>query len=247
MTDTKVLAATAAAHRCTPCPEGIEYAIRKSVAFDPQIADPCKVCDLYHPGRTCTANSASFIFNHFVKVTFPLYLPLKVISTAALHGKKFASDPVSTIVKCVMSSAKSATFLTVYCAAAMRIICVFAQLGIRSDVGIAVVVGCVSGATTLIEDKPRRLDLAIYCLMQSIRSTILLMYHKGYCSLPRRSSQVVMYLACVAYLFATFARNPSGAHPTVAKMFTFLSGENTKPNAKLPKENEKINDSPLQA
>ncbi|CUG15953.1 Hypothetical protein, putative [Bodo saltans] len=225
MTDSKVIAATAAAHRCTPCPEGVEYAMKRNIAFDPRISDTSKVCNLWHPGQTCSSNSVSFLTNHFLRITFPLYLPLKVISTVALNGRKLVNDPVPTLVKCVKSSAKSATFLTVYCAAATRIICVFAQLGIRNDVGIALIAGCVSGATTLIEDKARRLDLAIYCLMQAIRSTTLLMYHKGYCSLPRRSSQVVLYLTCVAYLFAFFARSPSQTHPTVAKMFSMLSGE----------------------
>lgn len=232
MTDSRVLAATAAAHLKTPCPEGVEFALAKGVTFDSKILDTSRVCELYHPGQSCNSNSLGFIVKHFLKITLPLYLPLKAISTAVLHWKKLSSNPLQTTVKCVRSAAKSAAFLTVYCAAAMRIICVFAQLGIRNDVGIAIVVGGVSGATTLIEDKPRRLDLAIYCVMQAIRSTTSLLHHKGFCAIPRRSTQVLLYLGCVAYLFATFSRNPSRTHPTVAKMFTVLSGEEPRKETK---------------
>jgi hypothetical protein len=225
MTDSSVLSATAASHRNTPCPDAVEFAMKRGIAFDPTIPDTQKICELYHPGTTCNRSSAIFVVKHFAKITLPLYFPLKLISTVALHGKKLAHSPIETLWKVVKSAAKSAAFLTVYCATSMRIICAFAQLGIRNDVGIALLAGGATGATALIEDKPRRLDLAIYCLMQAIRSTTLLLFHRGYCNLPRRRTQVLLYLGCVAYLFATYARDPTKTHSTVAKMFSMLSGE----------------------
>lgn len=228
MTDRHVLAATAASHRQTPCPEALEVAAKRQILFDPKIPDTGKVCELYHRNMSCSTASAWFVAKHFAKISLPLYLPLKAISTVVFHGSKVAKDPIREAQKVVLSAAKSAAFLTAYCATSMRLICAFAQLGIRNDVAISVAAGVISGTTTIIEDKPRRLDLAIYCLMQAIRSSTLLLYHKGYCGIPRRSTQVLLYLGCVAYLFATFSRNPSGTHPTVAKMFSILSGEDSK-------------------
>lgn len=235
LSDPRVLAATAAAHTKTCCPPLVEVALERTLAVDPSIPDTRLLCDLFHHGGSCNAASARFVAKHMTKLTLPLYLPLKGAAQVVLHWKKTLADPVGAAWKTMKSSAKSALFLTVYCASAMRIICLFAQFGIRSECGIALFAGGVTGATVLIEEKSRRLDLAIYCLMQAIRSTTLLLYHRGIIAFPTARLQTAVYIASMGYLYAVYDADSSKLHPTLRKMFGMFLEENCKESSSSTK------------
>lgn len=226
MVDRRVLAAAAGTQNSILTPELVDVAGERNIALpDIKSGETSFICNLFHPDKSCNHNSATFVLRHLSSFTMPLYFPLKLISTVVFHWKALLKSPAATLWKVVKSAARSSLFLTLYCAAAMRTICIFANLNVRNGCALAVVGGTASGIFTLLEEKGRRLDLAVYCVMQSIRSLTLSMWHGGLISLPTPRLQATVYITAMGYLFYNYDTAKDTLHVSVKRMFGLLLSE----------------------
>lgn len=223
--DRGVLSATAGVHRNVLVPELVEESIKHKLPIPSIESHTSHLCNLYHQGESCNRYTLSFLWKHLTTISLPLYLPLKTITTIVFKPKALLTNPVGTIAKISASALKSSAFLSLYCLAAMRTICFYAVRDVRSPFLLCTLGGITSGAATLLEDKPRRQDLAIYCMMQALRSTIYLLNRRGLFSLPSTKQLTFTYVVSMGFLFYIYDRFPATLHPTMKKMFTTLLSE----------------------
>lgn len=223
--DRNVLSATAGVHRNLVVPELVLVSLKNNLPVPAVESHTSHLCKLYHPNEGCNRYTLSFLWKHLTTISIPLYFPLKFVTTVVFKPSSIVKRPVATVLKIVGSALKSSAFLSLYCLAAMRTICFYATRDIRSPFLLCTLGGITSGAATLLEDKPRRLDLAIYCTMQALRSATFLLNRRGLVQLPSKGQLTALYVASMSFLFYIFDRHPQSLHPTIKKTFGAILSE----------------------
>ena len=225
MTDKRVMAANAGVYRGHFTPELVEYALEKNIPMPTDPNHMAPLCRYYHDGRTCNENYFYFIRKHLTTFSIPLYLPLKLGTTVVLKWHKLVAKPVETTWSATKSSLSSSLFLTLYCAGPFRAICAFQKYNIQKPWGLAVAAGLLAGLPTFLEPKPRRLDLALYCVMQSLRSFSNLLWYRGFIDKPNRQDVFWLHVISGGYLFYMFDRERESLHSSVTTALCMLLKE----------------------
>jgi hypothetical protein len=222
ITDRRLINGTAGVHRRQIVPELIDFLSERGAAIPEASEHSQYLCHHYHPGVSCDVNTPLYILRHLRRFSLPLYLPLKVTSYAGFHSRELIRDPLGSSLEIAKSTVQSSLFLSVYAAVAVRAICFCSQHDIRRGWLLALLVGFSSGLATLIESKKRRLDLALYCSMQAIRSLTLKLYLRGYINKPSSRFILLVYLFSVGYLIAEYDASSEEVHPTIKRFFGVL-------------------------
>ena len=125
------------------------------------------------------------------------YLPLNIISTLIFNRKRLFSQPGPTILRVAKSVLRSACFLSLYCGNAWFFQCIFRRLGILYVWMVPIAMAGASGLTILLEEKTRRLELAMYCLSPTLQALYNMAMQNG---LIKRSAQKghVVQMFCIA-------------------------------------------------
>lgn len=163
--------------------------------FNPhQLSD---LCNYTHPQvSSCGVNYIQYLIKHITTVSIPLYLPLKVMATLVFNMKKLKKDPIAVIVKVTKGILSSSVFLTLYASVPVGSVCLFSNAGISYPPPLFAWSGFFSGLPTFLEPKGRRLDLALYCSVQTLRSWTRILHVRGY--IPRPTSSWIFALQTLA-------------------------------------------------
>ncbi|TPX33467.1 hypothetical protein SmJEL517_g03612 [Synchytrium microbalum] len=128
------------------------------------------ICSLQHPGTPyCTESALKFFFNEYFQA-MKLYAPLNIITQLVFRPTAIYKKPLTTAYYFSTSTLRSALFLACYCTLGWSSLC-----GLRNYFGgdkpwIYIVNGIAAGTTVLIDQKGRRLELAMYCLPRALES-----------------------------------------------------------------------------
>ena len=235
MTNPKVLASVAGLQREVIVPEAVEYAWKHKLPLLPA-SDLKQSCNFTHYGMTCGANMLDWYKRHLTLFSLPLYVPLKLTTTFLLGYKKAFRRPLTSLAKALSSSMWSSLFLTMYCGFPYGIICAFANMNLRWPAAAGIVSGICGGLMTFLEPKPRRIDLALYSMMQAVRGAVLLLVRRGWIRRPNRHHITLMSFLSMAAMFYQFEEEPEELHPNVVKTLAWLSGRSVAYNRELEAE-----------
>ena len=155
------------------------------------------MCSILHPGHSCQSHWISFVLNHMRTISLKFYLPLNIISTLVFNRAKLISDPRTTSVRVAKSVFRSACFLSLYCGNAWFFQCIFRRLGVLHKWFVPFAMAFASGLTILIEEKSRRLELAMYCLSPTLQALYNLALQSGFVKRSAQKGHVVQ-LFCIA-------------------------------------------------
>lgn len=183
-------------------------------------------CRAIHPNySSCNVASLDHMFRHFMRVSLPLYGPLKVVTTLMKGPHAIMKNPVKILKSVVTSIAKSGMFLTLYVCGSYRITCLFNQFGIRSRLLASVVCGINCGLALLLEPAERQTDLVLFCSMHALRCTYLTANKMNLVQRPTMSTVSVAHAVAWAAIFFVYELRPSTLRGIFATMLKFLIGD----------------------
>lgn len=226
MVDQRLMRGHCGAMRGLVSPELADYCAEKNIVpFDVYSPGaPARICQLIHPGHSCTVHALAFVPRSMLYTGIPLYGPLRVVATLATQRKKLMAQPVKTITRGVKSVLTSALFLALYVACIVRVGCFGLHRGDRGGARTALL-SFFAGVPTLLEPKGRRMDLALYCAMYALRSFVLSQYRLGRLPYPRHWFVMLTYFTSVSFLFFEYEEEPKLLNPRVYSAFRLLLGE----------------------
>jgi hypothetical protein len=140
----------------------------------PHIADTNQhqfaICTLIHPDDpSCT----SFAFLCFLKSMLrsaKLYLPLNIAMTLIFGIGRLKSSPKRALLRLILSTLRSSVFLAGYVTTAWTVTCTLRRVLGKESALFYIVNGMCSGAWSLVENRSRRMELALYCLPRALES-----------------------------------------------------------------------------
>ncbi|KAI9475696.1 MAG: hypothetical protein EXX96DRAFT_596122 [Benjaminiella poitrasii] len=150
-------------------------------------------CTVVHEGSPygCEANALYRFYKGFIKI-FPVYLSVHLFPTLFFQSSRFIQNPVQTILRVLLASTRSSTFLGTYIAIIWYSIClVRTRLGHQVlninqtilDNTLAPLVGSMlCGLSLLVESKHRRGEMTLYVVPRALFSfteRILSPHQKG--------------------------------------------------------------------
>jgi hypothetical protein len=229
-TDVRVLSTVSNLQRQIIAPESISYGLEKGLPLLTYADrhDLKKGCDYLHHGLTCGAATVQYLVRSLTTVTFPLYGSLKLTSILLFGYKRLLRSPLSTLGRALVSVTRSAVFMTLLGCPPFSFICVFANLGIHSPAGIAITSGSLAGLSLLVEGDDRRLDLVLYCSMQTLRATVNLLVRRGWIHRPNRHHITLLTMSAFAALFYQYDIDAESQNPNVKKALAWITAEKVK-------------------
>ncbi|KAI7905904.1 uncharacterized protein BX663DRAFT_498069 [Cokeromyces recurvatus] len=150
-------------------------------------------CTVIHEGSPygCEVNALYRFYKGFVKI-FPVYLSVHLLPTLFFQTSRFIQTPIQTILRVLLASTRSSTFLGTYIAIIWYSIClVRTRLGhqvfkinqTRLDNTLSPLVGSMlCGLSLLVESKHRRGEMTLYVVPRALFSfteRILSPHQKG--------------------------------------------------------------------
>eukprot|EP00937_MAST-01D_sp_MAST-1D-sp2_P007957 g7957.t1 len=140
------------------------------------LLDPTAVCELVHPGQSCSAHFVRYFANGW-RLALPVYLPVYAVPMLLFNGKRLATAPLASMRHLLQGVALSATFLSAYTSIGFGYICTTRRVLHPSVVGAAAAPlllglggGAVCGLANFAEKRSRRIELALYVLTHALRS-----------------------------------------------------------------------------
>ena len=125
-------------------------------------------------------SSFRYYLAHMAGFSLRFYLPLNVVSTLIFNRKKLKENPQGTIMRVLKSVVRSASFLSLYCANAWAMQCFTRRAGWLSVYNLPIFMAVSAGPSILLEDKGRRLELAMYCLSPTLQACYNLGMQSGF-------------------------------------------------------------------
>ncbi|KAJ3272627.1 hypothetical protein HDV01_005374 [Terramyces sp. JEL0728] len=137
-------------------------------------------CLIYHPKEdSCISCSAKKWYQVFMQMT-PVYLSLNIVPVLVLKTKHFLQNPSKYLSQSFQSVLFSGTFIASYISSFQAGMCLFCNLFPSTNPKYLVyAMGAISGFTILLEQKPKRAELAMYCLPKAIQSLYEILIDKG--------------------------------------------------------------------
>ncbi|CAJ1022120.1 hypothetical protein Q4I30_002772 [Leishmania utingensis] len=165
------------------------------------------LCQVAHSGYSCNMWAVVFIVKNILTIGMPLYGPQRLVSMLVFQRRRLMTNPVSTITHNVRSMLISSLVLALYIGVILRSACFGVQH--RGGGTKTVTALCsLAGVATLLEPKRRRMDLALYCSMQALRSFLLTQNLRGRLPYPRHWFVCTVYLLSVGFLFYQYEEEP---------------------------------------
>ena len=137
-------------------------------------------CEILHPGRSCP-QQWGYTFRSGWNLAFPLYLSLSLTSTTVFNFRRFIRSPVATAWKILLSSTRSAVFLSAFPTFYMGGVCLMKSYftWIPFHRFFFWVVGMIGSTSILLEKEHRRFELAMFALPRGVESAVNIMVDRG--------------------------------------------------------------------
>jgi hypothetical protein len=184
------------------------------------------VCGVMHPGQSCGGHYCSFVWNHLIKYSLMMYLPLNLTSVVLFRRKQLVQDPLKLLKKVVTSCVRSASFLSVYCGNAWLAQCVLRSLNMYSGLTSWLAVGVSAGSAVLLEQPNRRIELAIYCMSPALQSFYKCMRKWGYIG-KIHHIELLMFgfaMGLIMYFHEKNQKHLNQHYPTLSKIMKGMFG-----------------------
>ncbi|KAL4452113.1 hypothetical protein ABPG75_007775 [Micractinium tetrahymenae] len=188
-------------------------------------------CGFLHPGQACTQHTASFFPGAYLRA-LPVYFPVYVVPAILVHRKRLLQPNKAPQLwrKVALGVLRSSLFLSLYCTLAWRGACAGFNLAGRTT-GAVIAGSCwVAGFAALVEKRPRRMELALYCLSRAAESFALTLAAWGWVrpsSLPRRVDVLMFSLAsaCILHCYSDhFGQRRDVFRSSYLNVFDFILG-----------------------
>jgi len=191
-------------------------------AYDQLESVAARASALLHPTRSFPVFAALFFVRGLLNA-LPVYAPVYGVPLVLFRRRKLARDPRGVLTETLHGVARSSTFLALYCTLGIAFISLGRRLGLRHDaVGRAAMVlpalsGFVGGLATVIEKKPRRIELALYVLSKAVEGLHRLLKDAAgerFGSPP--AGDTLAFAAALAVLMHANLRHPDVVRPVYA-------------------------------
>ena len=191
------------------------------------------MCCLMHPGQSCGEHYIRFTAKHVLSVGIPLYIPVSIISQLIWRRKKMFDEPVKTMERIIKSSIRSALFLALYCGNAWGVQCLLRRFNLLSHWSPWLIVGPMAGLPILLEEKSRRLELAIYCASPALQSfyTCGIMYgmlprvpNTRYWRAATQYHVMAMFIFSMGVIMSAHQKDKGHLQPTFSQILKNLMG-----------------------
>lgn len=188
---------------------------------------PPSMCELIHPDMGCGEHYLRYYLSHMMGFSLRFYLPLNVVSTLVFNRKKLKDNPKGTVARVLKSVVRSASFLSLYCANAWAMQCFTRRAGLLSVYNVPFFMAISAGPSILLEDKGRRLELAMYCLSPTLQACYNLGMQKGFIH-PRLEEFHVLQLFgfAMGVIMTAHEMDMSHLQPTFEQILKNLLGLN---------------------
>ncbi|KAJ3328054.1 hypothetical protein HDU93_001697 [Gonapodya sp. JEL0774] len=182
---------------------------------------PCSVIHPKHVG--CLTQNFPWVFGRVIKVIAPVYLSVFLVPAVVFNPWKVWNRPIHSLRSILLASARSSTFLALFCSVYQLVIC-----GVRAlyDLGVIKqdnklwywVAGVVCSASVFVEEKGRRCELALYTLTRATESIFeILLQRKLIIRVPH--FEVAMFSVAMGNLVAFYEHEPQNMSRFVHRIF----------------------------
>jgi hypothetical protein len=175
------------------------------------------LCDLIHPGENCFEGWIRFLFSHFVNYSIRMYFPLNLITLILFQRQKLIFQPTNSLKKLIISCLRSAAFLSFYVGNGWLVGCILRSMNIFTPKTNWLFCGLAAGPAVLIEQKSRRMELALYCLSPALQSMHQCAVDFGW--FPKVPN-VTAFIFCLAsaILMAAHQNGPENMQPLMSRV-----------------------------
>jgi hypothetical protein len=175
-------------------------------------------CALGHPTTTsCVVGILRFFAAAYGRA-LRVYLPLNALGLA-VRWKELIRRPLHVLFRSLLSVARSSTFLASYCSAAWATTCAARALCGRDPLPAYLLNGLLAGSCVAIESKPRRIEMALYCLPRAMEIVA-----RGLgVNIP--GIEYALHAIAVAVLSAAHFHEPEHLTPLLRTVLNFALGK----------------------
>jgi hypothetical protein len=196
-------------------------------------------CELQH-GHTssCGLELLHFLYSGIVRALY-VYVPVYTIPLVLFRWKSLFSAPLSSLSHTFLNISRSSLFLSSYCG-----LCWYSADLLWTIFGYhkapkAAIIGFCGGLAVLLENKHRRIELALYVLAQSLQTAYIRLYNaRRVPYFPHFES--LLFILSTAIILRAFAANDSNLRPGYSNLLNSLlhikHNKATKPCSKLTAE-----------
>jgi hypothetical protein len=202
-----------------PVTELSELHIERSPAHD------FALCSVQHPHRDYCLNSfGDCAIAEFQRGIY-LYAPLNLVMSIVFKSKRFLEDPVGSGSRILISTIRSAIFLTAYVCCAWSSPCAFRRLFGIDKPSRFFLSGFLAGSAVFIEVPGRRLELALYCLPRAVEAAWNCAVKWGYWD-HYWGGETLYFSIASGILMSLYQHDPESIHDGYRKVMIRLIGVN---------------------
>jgi hypothetical protein len=162
---------------------------------------------LLHPDASGLVNTARF-FAKALAFAVPVYLPVFSVPILLFYPQLLLKRPVETARRVLEGVARSSLFLSLYTTGGFNTIILLRNLGVtyasagRAAHLVFAFAGVVGGASTFVEKKSRRIELALYVLTKALEGRWNQIVQAGF--KPWKNGDVLVFMYCFAVIAHAF-------------------------------------------
>jgi len=154
-----------------------------------------------------------------------LYAPLNLVMSIVFKSKRFLEDPVGSGSRILISTLRSAIFLTAYVCCAWSSPCAFRRLFGIDKPSRFFLSGFLAGSAVFIEVPGRRLELALYCLPRAVEAAWNCAVKWGYWD-HHWGGETLYFSIASGILMSLYQHDPESIHDGYRKVMIRLIGVN---------------------
>ena len=171
-------------------------------------------CNVLHlPVQNCTEHLGFYFASGWLRAA-TLYAPVHLLPLVLLRPSALISKPIGVTTQAALKITRSALFLSSYCTTGFAVLCFCARAaekaGTKPKRWHATALSSVCGLALYFEKPGRRLELALYTLLQAMRC----------CPHPQAKEAMRKHLSVPAFAIAAgivshhYARHPASLRPS---------------------------------
>jgi hypothetical protein len=183
------------------------------------------MCSLQHPGRGYCLQE----FGHCIVAEFQrgvlFYGPLYILASIIFKGGKLLRDPLGSSRRIVLSTIRSAVFITAWVSCAWSSSCAFRKVIGTDRPAQYFLSGFLAGSSVFIEGPGRRLELALYFVPRAIETAWNCAVKWGYWN-SISCGEIIYFSIASSVLMTIYQHDPESIHDGYRKAMKRLIGVN---------------------
>jgi hypothetical protein len=183
-------------------------------------------CTEIHPGVECNEFALYYSWN-CLPVALKFYAPIHILPMLIFKRKQLLSDPVPVLLKTLKATCKSSAFICVYQFTLIRTICLLNHYYKAHRISTVVISAILASLSLLIEEKSRRLELALYLVPHCGRSIYNALKERGlFNESQRRYLITIVFSISSAILMYLYQNRKQVLKPSLTSLLNQILGDN---------------------